>query len=137
MSSRIVHGDAAYTTEFDSNAEELVDDFWKKHPKKHANATRKSRQSTGGESLSEAGKKRGRKSTAREDSEEEAPASSRTTKKAKRGPKAMSPIELPPTNMNTYMHLSSWEDIISSVDTVERTPDGKLFVYFTLYVSGF
>lgn len=92
--------------------------------------------------MSEAGRKRGRKSIAREDSdEEEAPTTSRSAKKAKKqtnNRRAESPeLDAEPSSMNTYMHLSSWEDVVSSVDTVERTGDGKLFVYFTLYVSSF
>ena len=90
--------------------------------------------------MSEAGRKRGRKSIAREDSDEEdAPTTSRSAKKAKKqtnnGRTDSPELDADLSSMNTYMHLNSWEDIVSSVDTVERTGDGKLFVYFTLYVS--
>lgn len=39
-------------------------------------------------------------------------------------------------NMARWKKESSWEHIVDHINTVERTPDGDLFVYFTLYVGG-
>lgn len=35
-------------------------------------------------------------------------------------------------NMSRFMHLTDWEGLVSSVDTVERGQDDFLNVYFTL-----
>ncbi|TDL23999.1 hypothetical protein BD410DRAFT_786707 [Rickenella mellea] len=35
-------------------------------------------------------------------------------------------------NMKIYMHLKSWEPLVEAVDTVERTDDNDLVVYFTI-----
>jgi hypothetical protein len=34
--------------------------------------------------------------------------------------------------MEKYMQEESWEKLIKNVDTVERGPDDKLYVFFTL-----
>ena len=34
--------------------------------------------------------------------------------------------------MDRYMHQDSWEELIDSIDTIERDEGGKLFVYGTL-----
>lgn len=34
--------------------------------------------------------------------------------------------------MDKYMHLDSWEDLIDSIETIERDDDGKLLIYGTL-----
>jgi hypothetical protein len=33
--------------------------------------------------------------------------------------------------MKKYMNTDNWEDIVVSVETVERTEEGDLLVYFT------
>lgn len=35
-------------------------------------------------------------------------------------------------NMKKHMKVPSWEDLIQSIDTVERESDGELYVFFTL-----
>ncbi|KAG8215063.1 hypothetical protein J3R82DRAFT_8484 [Butyriboletus roseoflavus] len=35
-------------------------------------------------------------------------------------------------NMKKHMKVSSWEELIQSIDTVEREEDGELYVFFTL-----
>jgi hypothetical protein len=40
---------------------------------------------------------------------------------------------VPYNNMDKWMTTKSWEHIVSVVDTVERTDEGGLDVYFTLY----
>lgn len=37
-------------------------------------------------------------------------------------------------NMKKHMKVSSWEDLIESIDTVEREGDNELYVFFTLQV---
>ncbi|KAJ3506908.1 hypothetical protein NMY22_g17098 [Coprinellus aureogranulatus] len=132
-------------------AEELVREFWQRHPKKSqqlSSVKKKGRQSTA-DSASAAGTKRGRKSIAKaesEDEEDESPSTARASKKAKRGAnnaksasiaaRSVSP-EISPnahTMPDNYSHLEDWNPIIKSIDTVEKDPkDGNLYVYFTLH----
>lgn len=37
-------------------------------------------------------------------------------------------------NMKKHMKVPSWEELIESIDTVEREGDGELYVFFTLSV---
>ncbi|KAF6753088.1 hypothetical protein DFP72DRAFT_1171248 [Ephemerocybe angulata] len=134
-------------------AGDLVDAFWKQHPRKSnmlsSASKKKGRQSTAGASASaaETGKKRGRKSTTKMDTEDEdeAPSTSRAAKKLKNngasastGIRTQSPeIGAHHGNMDQYRHLKSWEDLVKTVDTVERSEeDQELYVYFTLYDGG-
>ncbi|KAG6820406.1 hypothetical protein H0H93_000913 [Arthromyces matolae] len=129
------------------NATSLIEDFWRRNPKKASKTGRKSldakaTQKPGKpapseeieESASVATKKRGRKSQADIDENSR----DRTTKKSKKNgakPETLSPTpdQVPDIgNMNQYMSIVSWEDLVDSVETVERTPDDKLMVYFTL-----
>ncbi|TEB29133.1 hypothetical protein FA13DRAFT_691820 [Coprinellus micaceus] len=129
--------------------EDLVAEFWKTHPKKGqqlSSAKKKGRQSSAAESVSAAGTKRGRKSIAKEESDDdvdETPSTTRASKKAKRGANnaksASAARSVSPeigTNLQTmpdnYSHLEVWDPVVKVVDTVER--DGEdLYVYFTLH----
>ena len=126
-------------------------EFWKTHPKKGqqlSSAKKKGRQSSTTESVSAAGTKRGRKSIAKEESDDdidETPSTTRVSKKAKRGAnnaksasaaRSVSPeiganLQTMPDN---YSHLEVWDPVVKAVDTVERDGD-ELYVYFTLYVE--
>ena len=35
-------------------------------------------------------------------------------------------------NMKKHMKVPSWEELIDTIDTVEREDDGELYVFFTL-----
>ncbi|KAI0079104.1 hypothetical protein K474DRAFT_1659601 [Panus rudis PR-1116 ss-1] len=66
-----------------------------------------------------------------------APRKSNTTKGRKSTQKEPSPEPEGPDdedlgNMTKWHHLETWEHIVESIDTVERTDDGELYVYFTL-----
>jgi hypothetical protein len=37
-------------------------------------------------------------------------------------------------NMKKHMKVPSWEELIETIDTVEREDDGELYVFFTLSV---
>lgn len=81
-------------------------------------------------------KKRGRKSTIKVDSgeDEEEPVRNRKTRKAEKPSKGQKISEEPQPrlyDMAKYMDRESWEDLVDTVDTVERTEEG-LFIYFTL-----
>ena len=136
-----------------SNAKDLVEEFWKKNPQKKRTVDRKSldkrspdkgRKSAAaeqGEDGERKPKKRGRKSAAQKvlEDEMEIDQESRAAKKAKRNTiTEISRTETPEEaqkvvgNMSRFMHLSDWEGLVSSVDTVERGPDNFLNVYFTL-----
>jgi len=144
------------------NARELVDEFWRKNPqkKKVAVAGRKSvdkkspkkpRKSTATDDTSDAGeistKKRGRKSSSHKvgsgdemDVDEEKPA-----KKAKKDSAQPSKTNAKKVNttspeedevhlgtMKKYMSMASWEGLIKTIDTVERSDDDELKIFFTL-----
>ncbi|KAG6886116.1 hypothetical protein C0993_002635 [Termitomyces sp. T159_Od127] len=127
------------------NAEALIDEFWKKHPKKArksldaAKTPKKPRKSAASEevdeSVSTGTKKRGRKSQSAKESISE----DRTVKKAKKNgattdlDKDPHPLEgeVVVGDMSAYMSVQSWEHLVETIDTIERAPDG-LRVYFTL-----
>ncbi|KAF8625034.1 hypothetical protein AX17_006948 [Amanita inopinata Kibby_2008] len=112
------------------NADELIKTFWSR---------KKSRKS-------ETKGKRGRKSTATVDEESEA-GSVAPKKKSRTGqPKRVSyePQERDGTgkkdedgnvvigDMTDYMSVPSWEELIQSIDTIEKSDDGDFLVYFSL-----
>lgn len=101
------------------------------------------------ESISAPAKKRGRPPKQPQpvsESEDDAPVAKTTTKRARPGPMkaatkakdsdAMDEDEPERSYYNMahskYKDLRSWEDMIDHIDTVERTDDGKLIVYFML-----
>lgn len=142
------------------NAHALIAEYWKSNPNKkkaprkstEAKTPRRPRTSTVDET-SDAGstaapKKRGRKSQAKADSDLENSKGmdvdeNRVTKKPRKSaaPKARSRevalTEDEPQigDMSQHMKMASWEDIVSTVDTIERETDGSLTVYFTLKTS--
>ena len=38
-------------------------------------------------------------------------------------------------DMKKWQSAASWENLVKSIDTVERAPNGALYVYFTLWVA--
>ncbi|KAG6845020.1 hypothetical protein H0H87_001541 [Tephrocybe sp. NHM501043] len=134
----------------DENAHALIEEYWRKHPRKggrksmDSKTPKKPRKSAApeepSESVSTATKKRGRKSQA--DMDAAAASENRAKKKAKKNgapAKSISDDESHPFeeevivgNMSKYMHKDSWEDVVDKIDTIERSPDGDLRVYFTL-----
>ncbi len=138
-----------------SNAKDVVEEFWKKNPHKKRSVDRKSldkkspdkgRKSIVANDSSDAmevkPKKRGRKSAAHKtNSDDEMSVDQpepRATKKAKKKATQSETSEAPEKeekiigDMKNYMHLTSWEGVVSSVDTVERSDEDNLTVYFTL-----
>jgi chromobox protein 5 len=100
-------------------------------------ASKRARKSAGVDDESDTtsvAKKRGRKSTTRieSDEEDEEPAKN---KKVRRGTIQGKTPDEPQRlhDMSKYMDKDSWEDLVDTVDTVERSEEG-LVVYFTLYV---
>ncbi|KAG6888478.1 hypothetical protein C0995_008051 [Termitomyces sp. Mi166 len=128
------------------NAGSLIEEFWKKHPKKArksldtAKTPKKPRKSNAlddvDESASTATKKRGRKSQGVKESISE----DRATKKAKKNGATTEPDEdshpledeVVVGDMSAYMSVQSWEHLVDTIDTIERAQDGSLRVYFTL-----
>jgi hypothetical protein len=144
------------------NADALIAEYWKSQPNKKkarkstdAKAPRKPRKSTVDEtsdtgSPAAAQKKRGRKSQVKAESDLENGKDmdvdeTRPSKKSRKGiaQKALS-REVPPRtfigedppigDMSHHMKMKSWEDLVSTVDTIEREADGSLMVYFTMSV---
>lgn len=139
-----------------SNAQELVEEYWRKNPQKKAprksvdkKTPKKARTSAVPEDESEADeppttKKRTRKSEVHNientdmdvDEVVEKPSkkakTNSTTSKAKRN-KSPTPEEEEVflSSMKEYEHLKSWEGLIKSVDTVEMEKK-DLMVFFTL-----
>ncbi|KAF8235640.1 hypothetical protein L208DRAFT_1256403 [Tricholoma matsutake] len=120
------------------NAHALIAEYWKSNPNKkkaprkstEAKTPRRPRTSTVDET-SDAGstaapKKRGRKSQAKADSDLE----------NSKGMDVDENRDEPQIgDMSQHMKMASWEDIVSTVDTIERETDGSLTVYFTLKTS--
>lgn len=95
-------------------------------------------------------KKRGRVSTkSKAESDEEEPEQSPVqpiTKKQKKAPVSTKKKKVEEashddddvldmegfTSMDKYMHIKSWDDLVDSIDTIEKDGDGNLFVYGTL-----
>lgn len=126
-----------------------------KNGKKTVKALPAGRQSLGGRKDKDAGdakdakdaKKRGRKSRDAElaDSDDEdastrkklrksngASASAAKTKSKKQVEEYDSDDTLDPGRMTEYMTIPDWEPLVNIVDTVERSDDGDLYVYFSL-----
>jgi hypothetical protein len=96
-------------------------------------------------SVSAAPKKRGKKSKARTDTEEVEELDTRVSKKARTDTTHKTAQEsdiaiqdddqdVVMSDMGSYDSWPSWEDLIRSIDTIERDDSGKIQVYFTLYV---
>lgn len=116
------------------NAEDLIKDFWsRKKNRKQETKTKRGRKSTATMdeesddlgSVSVAPKKKGRKPKARTDTEEIEETDTRVSKKDDDQDVVMS-------DMGNYDSWPSWEDLIRSIDTIEKDDSGKIQVYFTL-----
>lgn len=140
---------------YSGGAQELISEYWRQNKKKsQAKVPRKSLPSMTAEPSPEASasvtKKRGRSKAKKEVSDDEGASDGERVSAAKRARKsngaskstkrsastaAMDVDEVPDGeigDMLKYKHLESWEDLINSVDTVERNDNGELLVYFTL-----
>lgn len=143
-----------------SNAGVLVEEYWNKNPKKKAAARKsldkkspkKPRKSVAADDSSDAGhtstKKRGRKSSTKvfvesddmdvdEVAETRAPKKARKTTQTSKATKMKTatpePGEKMIGTMESYLHMSEWDGLVKSVDTVEREGgSNSLTVYFTL-----
>jgi hypothetical protein len=139
-----------------SNAQDLIDEYWerKKAEKKERKpvdmkAPVKGRRSSGKEAAPESQpKKRARKSYSAkaehsDDDDDNLPKKKSRTKSAESSAKRKSTKppssvadtaddDMPIGDMKRFMTVPSWEHIVAHVDTVERTEDGGLDVYFRL-----
>ncbi|TFK39456.1 hypothetical protein BDQ12DRAFT_57080 [Crucibulum laeve] len=141
------------------NAGDLVSEYWRNNPHKkkdrgkHTSAKRGRKSVTAaensdGDSASVA-KKRGRKSTKRltddEDKDDDIPphkkaknaSASANDKKQLKKKKEHTPVPSEPDvemigDMSKYMDNENWEELVTSIDTIERNEDNTLTVYFTL-----
>ena len=122
-----------------SGAKELVENYWKLNSKKGKRKSlepKRARKSTAAdqESDTSVAKKRGRKSTVNADSDQDEDATK--NKKVRKGAtRGQVQIVRGIQDMAQYMDQENWEDLVDTVDTVERTSEGILFVYFTLYAQ--
>ncbi|KIM88205.1 hypothetical protein PILCRDRAFT_814109 [Piloderma croceum F 1598] len=137
------------------NATDLIAEYWAHNtkdkkskksidkPKTAAKAGRKSaaRDTSVEAPSTSASKKRGRKPK-KDDSDDEADSDKERPKTAKKPRKsAGTKVSASPAvmdvdddigDMDKYMHHESWEKLIKTVDTVEKGPDDRLYVFFTL-----
>jgi len=140
------------------NAHALIDEYWKNHPNKRkgprkstdAKTPRRSRKS-GIDEGSDGGssKKRGKKTQAKADSDLEndkegmdidgSKAAKKSRKSAAAKTQAKDTIQITVEgdgiiigDMSEYMKVSNWEDLVATVDTIEREKDSSLTVYFSL-----
>jgi hypothetical protein len=139
-----------------SNATDLIAEYWahnikdkkgKKSLDKPKTASKVGRKSAAHDTSAEApsasaSKKRGRPKSKKDDSDDEDSDKERpvTAKKARKsaGTKvsaspAVMDVDDDVGDMDKYMHHESWEKLIKTVDTVEKGPDDKLYVFFTLW----
>ncbi|KAM6496821.1 hypothetical protein JOM56_007294 [Amanita muscaria] len=134
------------------NAEDLIKDFWSRKKKgKQETKAKRGRKSTATMdeesddlgSVSAAPKKRGRKPKARTDTEEIEESDTRVSKKARTDTTHKTAQEsnvaiqdddqdVVMSDMGSYDSWPSWEDLIRSIDTIEKDDSGKIQVYFTL-----
>jgi len=143
------------------NAHALITEYWKSHPNKKkaprkstdAKSPRRPRKPTADETSDTgspaAPKKRGRKSQVKAESDLEngkedmdvdeirapkKPRKSTATKaQSKEVPQRTFIGEEPPIgDMSQHMKMKNWEDLVSTVDTIERETEGSLMVYFTI-----
>ncbi|TBU47544.1 hypothetical protein BD309DRAFT_468378 [Dichomitus squalens] len=138
-------------------AKELIDEYWKKVGKKRKSDAKpkpaakppKSKEESDEEPAQPA-KKRGRPSKGQtkpvdedqdEDMEDEAPkkkprksTGGASAKGTKRGAAAAGELDEESTyaDMSKWKDLATWEHLVQSIDTVERTENNTLLVYFTL-----
>lgn len=143
---------------FFRNAQELIDRFWaekkkskagprksepvKLKPKLVEKPSRKSLADVDSSVEPDTGiKKRGRPrkdelpSEARDEEEDEQRAKKRPRKSngvSRKDNKPESEDEETVGNMKKHMKVPSWEELIETIDTVEREDDGELYVFFTL-----
>ncbi|KAF7309452.1 hypothetical protein MIND_00316000 [Mycena indigotica] len=128
----------SWVNEEDANAEELIETYWKdqKNKKTSLSAKRAARKVSAASDNSDVEsvsvKKRGRKSNAAKEEEQDHPSKKprRSTKKNEEPEQLPSEEEL--GNMDEYRDTPSWDHLIQRVDTVERADDNILYVYFTL-----
>ncbi len=141
-------------------AKVLITEFWKRSKKggrksepvkaKPAAKARKSPAKDADSDIEDPpAKKRGRPSKAAsapsDDDEEDPPVKQKKPRKstgtAAKGPRRKSAadamdedVEVPTkyTDMHKLKEAGTWEHLIQSIDTVERTESGELYVYFTL-----
>ncbi len=127
-------------------------------PKPRKSAARATTHESEVESVTAPAKKRGRqsKASARSPSEEQEQAEEEVPKKkprkgsnatATKSASARRAVARPEdsdqeeeervyVDMSKWKDAASWEHLIECIDTVERTEDNELLVYFTLYVCG-
>ncbi|KAF8159839.1 hypothetical protein B0H34DRAFT_782439 [Crassisporium funariophilum] len=153
--------DNSWVDELDAgNATALVEEFWRKNPNRkrvprkstEKKSPKKPRKSVALDDSSDVGsttKKRGRKSVSQkvdsedemdvDDTEKRAPkkakkSSTHASKAAKKNTESPDMEEKVIQTMERYMGVGNWENLVKSVDTVERVND-KLMVYFTLHTG--
>lgn len=126
----------------------MIDEYWKSHPRPsktprksaEPKSAKRSRKSIAREDLDEnttAEKKRARKSQGRDQEHMTEENGTRAIKKLKknRSPNhraVVSADDISIGTMSEYTGVADWDNIIKTVDTVERDSDGSLIIYFTL-----
>jgi len=124
------------------NADSLVQDYWAKQKKnKKAEVSpqqSKSRKSNAAET-SISTKKRGRKSTTAASSDadvemEELRSIKKSKKSAAKARDTATPFDVDEGfgDMSKYRDIPNWDDLITSIDTIEREEDSTLYVYCRL-----
>ena len=144
-----------------SGASELIADYWQRHGKKKgeksgrksdvrskASPRRPVAPSVEPSSESVTKKRRLRQKTKAESADEDAEEDTRSRKRGRKSngiSRRSSPSPAPsdeahpspellePSTIKKWGKLPSWERHIQAIDTVERTDNGDLFIYFKLY----
>ncbi|CAL1715214.1 unnamed protein product [Somion occarium] len=148
----------SYVDENDAKgAQDLIDAYWKRNkkgpkPKGRKSAVSPREESEEVETSQPPPKKRGRPPKARtpetpseEEAEEERPKAKKPKAAPRKSTEAAKRRKSQPTaeeeengldeelgNMKKWLDAASWEHLVDTIDTVERTKDNELYVYFTL-----
>lgn len=130
------------------NAIDLIDEFWRKNPKKGRKSDvkagpNKARRMSKGAAETQT-KKRGRKSQVPDSEVGDSgdAGEPRTTKKQRKttapthesSPVPPSEGEIVFEDLEKYKDVEDWDPLVSVVDTIERQEDGSLIVYFSMQV---
>ncbi len=138
-------------------AKALIAEFWKRNnkggqnskpvkPKPAANTRKSPVKDVDSEAEDPPAKKRGRPPRPSDDEAESPPAKQKKPRKsagtaAAKGPRSKSNADATDedvetatkyTDIHEFEEAGAWEHLIQSIDTVERTESGELYVYFTL-----
>ncbi|WOO78381.1 Chromo domain-containing protein 2 [Vanrija pseudolonga] len=107
------------------HAEDLVKSYWEKQPKETAGNVRKRGRPSAADAASSPKPKKGRPESASN-------ANTRADTASVSDDDVTDYHQTHIDSVEKYMDIPDWEDLVKSIDTVERTSDGQLMVFLTM-----